>query len=44
MTRFYKIYLQIVNNCCIFAQSCVETSLAEAHRGWYTSGAEVDIN
>jgi hypothetical protein len=32
MTRFYKIYLQIVNNCCNFAKSCVPTS-----------GGEVDI-
>jgi hypothetical protein len=25
MTRFYKIYLRIVNNCCKFAKSCAWT-------------------
>ena len=29
MTRFYKIYLQIVNNCCNFAKTCVPTSCGE---------------
>ena len=32
----------IVNNCCIFAKSCADTFFAEAHRGGFTSGAEVD--
>lgn len=31
MTRFYKIYLQIVNNCCNFAKSCVLTSCGEVY-------------
>ena len=39
---FHKNYLLIVNNCCNFAKSCADTSFAEAHRGEYTSGAEVD--
>jgi len=39
---FYKIYLLIVNNCCNFAKSCADTFFAEAHRGGFTSGAEVD--
>lgn len=31
MTRFYKIYLRIVNNCCNFAKSFVPTSCGEVY-------------